>query len=323
MSKKRTREKRDVNVQLVEIFEDLASENNDVRVKAARLLLARDSTSHDDVLSTFRRLVRGLCSGRKAARPGFSMALTEFLVKYASGQSPSPDGQSLHHEEILQMIRKQIQLSGDATGQVGTIGRFGVRTSIYHSQEARDHYFGKVFAAEAVILSKVLFQSDKHNDTWSATLDLIFEVAQEKLWLRRQCGWVLLEALRTLQGVSGGDVYAQSIIDRLQSNGLWKSLEGVALWIAAQDTFPALRMPDDIFRHSDPLSRSERPMLIKILKQTDATNESGNDQMEARAGVWTSNLHFAWEIIFASCMEEVQGRVLFNDLWKEVVDGTV
>ena len=132
MSKKRAREKRDVNVQLVEIFEDLASENTDVRVEAARLLLARENLSNEDVLSTFRRLVRGLCSGRKAARPGFSMALTEFLVKYASGQSSSPDGQSLHHEEILKMIREQTQPSGDATGQVGTAEHLEARPSIYH-----------------------------------------------------------------------------------------------------------------------------------------------------------------------------------------------
>ena len=134
---------------------------------------------------------------------------------------------------------------------------------------------------------------------------------------------MLLEALRTLQGVSRGDVYAQSIIDRLQSNRLWRSLEGTALWIAAQEAFPALRMPDEVFRHGDPLNRSERPTLIKILKQTDTTDESGNDQLEARAGIWTSNLHFAWEIIFASCMKGVKGRVVFSDLWTEVVDGMV
>ena len=121
MAKKRPREKRDVNVQLVEIFEDLASENETVRMKATKLLLARDNLSHEDVLSIFRRLVRGLCSGRKAARPGFSVALTEFLVQYASGQSSNPDSQSLDHGEILKVIRDQTRLSGDVTGQVSTL----------------------------------------------------------------------------------------------------------------------------------------------------------------------------------------------------------
>ena len=118
MAKKRARERRDINVRLVEIFEDLASENEKVRLEAARLLLARENLSHEDVRSTFRRLVRGLCSGRKAARLGFSVALTEFLVHYSFVQSSGHDDLLLSNEEVLKLIREQTHLNGDSTGQV-------------------------------------------------------------------------------------------------------------------------------------------------------------------------------------------------------------
>ena len=121
MTKKRPREKRDVNIQLVEIFEDLASESEEVRLKAATLLLARENLSRDDVLETLRRLIRGLCSGRKAARPGFSIALTEFLAIYASEEAVARNLPQLSSLEVVLQLREQTQTK--ESGQVCTVER--------------------------------------------------------------------------------------------------------------------------------------------------------------------------------------------------------
>ena len=94
-SRKRRREPINVNTKLVEIYEDLASENDEVRLKAAQALVSQftpDKNPEDEqIQKTLQRLFRGLCSSRKAARIGFSIALTEVLsqVFAAGAERPS------------------------------------------------------------------------------------------------------------------------------------------------------------------------------------------------------------------------------------------
>ncbi|KAI7247241.1 hypothetical protein KC335_g19053, partial [Hortaea werneckii] len=69
--------------QLVKLYNDLADETSAVRLKAATDLLrvlSEDSPSQGSLVDqAISRLVKGLCSARKAARLGFSIALSEVL----------------------------------------------------------------------------------------------------------------------------------------------------------------------------------------------------------------------------------------------------
>lgn len=121
MSKKRQRERHDVSVQLVEIYEDLANENEEIRLKAAAQLLARENLSREDVLATFRRLVRGLCSSRKAARLGFSIALTEFITQYAQSPLPASKSLSVSQEDLVRLLQENTQTSEKVSGQVSSL----------------------------------------------------------------------------------------------------------------------------------------------------------------------------------------------------------
>ena len=118
MSKKRPREKKDVNVQLVEIYEDLSNEDPEIQLAAAKRLLDRKNLSHEDVLATLNRLIRGLCSGRKASRPGFSVALTEFLTLYSSAETDATSPPQLNPRDALTAIREQTRTGGNISGQV-------------------------------------------------------------------------------------------------------------------------------------------------------------------------------------------------------------
>lgn len=122
MSKKRRREQPSSDTQLVEIYEDLANENEEVRLKAAQSLLSRtspeNSPSNEEVLKTLRRLIRGLCSGRKAARLGFSVALTELLVQLhglIKNDAPSLD---LSIPVLIDLVKEQTHIGGNVSGQV-------------------------------------------------------------------------------------------------------------------------------------------------------------------------------------------------------------
>lgn len=127
MSKKRRREQPPSgDTQLVEIYEDLANENEEVRLKAAQSLLSRfspgSSPTSEDVLKTLKRLIRGLCSGRKAARLGFSVALTELLIQLLGPVKKDAPSLDLSIPELIGLLKDQTHIGGKVSGQVSRYG---------------------------------------------------------------------------------------------------------------------------------------------------------------------------------------------------------
>ena len=122
MSKKRRREQPSDTTQLVEIYEDLANENEEVRLKAAHSLLSRfspeSSPTSEEVLKTLKRLIRGLCSGRKAARLGFSVALTELLIQLLGPIKKDTSSLDLSIPELIELLKEQTHTGGSVSGQV-------------------------------------------------------------------------------------------------------------------------------------------------------------------------------------------------------------
>ena len=127
MSKKRRRDQPAVDTQLVEIYEDLANIDEDIRLKAAYSLLTKfvsgETPSADQLSEILRRLIKGLCSGRKAARLGFSVALTEFL-RIVFGPKKDSVSAFLDITELSKILVDLTGISGDASGQVRKI-KFG------------------------------------------------------------------------------------------------------------------------------------------------------------------------------------------------------
>lgn len=118
-SKKRRREPYNVDVKLVELYEDLASEKDEIRLKAAQGLISQftpDKNPEDDkIKKALQRLFRGLCSGRKAARIGFSIALTELLTQIFSVKRESSE---FGFSDALSIWESQSNSSGSESGQV-------------------------------------------------------------------------------------------------------------------------------------------------------------------------------------------------------------
>ena len=123
MSKKRLREHPTVDTHLVEIYEDLASVDEKIRLEAAHRLLTefvhQKKASGEQLNEILRRLIRGLCSSRKAARLGFSIALTEFLVELFGHDKEQVEGlQSL--TELLETLKVQTHITSNVSGQVSS-----------------------------------------------------------------------------------------------------------------------------------------------------------------------------------------------------------
>jgi DNA polymerase phi len=118
MSKKRPREVTAPDTRLIEIYDDLANEDEEIRLKAAHALLSQFSskdTTIEQRKTILKRLFRGLCSGRKAARLGFSIALTEFLSQVFL---PYIDDQKINASEIIDLLESQTAVEGSTSGQV-------------------------------------------------------------------------------------------------------------------------------------------------------------------------------------------------------------
>ena len=123
MSKKRLREHPTVDTRLVEIYEDLASVDEKILLKAAHRLLTefilQEKASGEQLNEILRRLIRGLCSSRKAARLGFSVALTEFLVELFGHDKKHVEGfQAL--PELLETLKAQTHVTSNVSGQVSS-----------------------------------------------------------------------------------------------------------------------------------------------------------------------------------------------------------
>lgn len=117
--RKRRREPVNVDVKLVEIYEDLANNNDQIRLKAAHELVSRftadKSPTDEDIEKVLTRLFRGLCSGRKSARIGFSVALTEVLSQvFARDLSSS----NITVQKAIEIWQAQSTIGGDVAGQV-------------------------------------------------------------------------------------------------------------------------------------------------------------------------------------------------------------
>ncbi|KAJ9302503.1 hypothetical protein DTO217A2_7309 [Paecilomyces variotii] len=315
--KKRRREAFNVDAKLVEIYEDLANEKDEIRLKAAQELVSRflpeNSPTDDQIQKALQRLFRGLCSSRKAARVGFSIALTEILSQIFSPSQKLASEWSV--SKALDIWESQSDASGSASGQ-----------------EERDHHFGRLFGAEAVIKSSVLFHANASFQDWTRVLTVIFDLAKKKPWLREECGWIMYRCIFDLAAQKLDTKYVESILDQLCANDLARTPEGVAIWLAAKDSFPLAKFPQNVWKYEDPLDSRDKSTLAKIMKESSVVEAQSEGSGTKQSGVWNSKLHFAWDAvlsrIFASPQKKEKSkdktskssRTSFVEFWVEVVD---
>lgn len=124
MSRKRQRLAPNIDVQLVETYEDLANENEEIRLKAAHALVSKlspeNAPTNEQVERALTRLIRGLSSGRKAARIGFSIALTEILSQLLGPDQKNGPGLDITIERVLDILKTQTHAGGSVSGQVSS-----------------------------------------------------------------------------------------------------------------------------------------------------------------------------------------------------------
>lgn len=284
--------------ELNRILRKLGEEVSEQRIEATKELLshlaedAGDSKSRVDRAVT--RLVNGVCSGAKAARLGFSMALAEVLRFARNG-----DQNFLTFEELLSKISA---LTPETT----------------RGQEERDYLLGRMYAYHAILLSDVLRNATEAEV--SSVFDALAELAPQKEWLRNECGLILMEFLKTPANVD----LVLPLIASLDSRGLLKSPEGVALWLTAKDSFQNVKLPKKVWHHRNPLSSQDRGELTRILlknavesKEVEQPQQNGEGKKKMKgSGARQSMPSFAWSVILQHLYKTDDGKDL-SSFWED------
>ncbi len=266
------------DIDLAALYEELADEVQDVRIKAAARLLksiTQDPDEFEEKLdSAEKRLTRGLCSGRKAARLGFSIALAEVLRRKFNRSSGTADG--IMVAPTLQNIAKCTEPDGDVGGQ-----------------EKRDHLLGRCFAYQAVLQSDVGLHDELPPKQWDALTYAIFGLANEKAWLRREVGSMLHDYITSKTGSKLSDARVFALMEAAGRKKLLKTPEGVGLWFATRQQFPRANPQPKVWHHDDPLSSKEHQSLAKIMLEGD----SDDVPAAKRSGSRQTFPSFAWRIM--------------------------
>jgi DNA polymerase phi len=119
---KRRRQLNEEHLKLIKLYDDLAAEADDVRLEAAKQLIIKFSPENKptakDVETVLGRLIRGLCSQRKAARVGFSLTLTELLRQIFGAKNNGIEGLELDVSATIKMVEEKTKVEGNVPGKV-------------------------------------------------------------------------------------------------------------------------------------------------------------------------------------------------------------
>ena len=291
----------DADAQQAKTYNDLADDIQAVRLKAARTLLERLSVNSPNQVPSIRealtRLVKGLCSGRKAARIGFSIALCEVL-RLAFGLAYEHGAHELHLGAITEQVFKLTEAESKASGQ-----------------EKREYLLGRRFAFQAILQSDVALVTALSDTEWQGFLVAVAQLAKQKPWLRTECGAMLNEYVEVVDGKGLSTARIQAVISVLQEHQLLKTAEGLALWLSIADRWPEA-LPKDVWHKKDPLSSDELLVVKKIMQGSSA--DEAQEQATGKAskgGARQSQPSFAWKVILTHLYKRKEKVV--TRFWEE------
>jgi len=189
-------------------------------------------------------------------------------------------------------------------------------------QEKRDYVLGRVTGYAAILQSLILVDLDNGTEAWTKLLALIFQLARQQPLFREECGMLLCDSVRSLAASKPDQKqkFLDVLLREMQSHGLTKTPEGVALWLTVRAVAPSSVFPKGLWYGDDPLSAREWQRLAKVMRE--------DDTVIAEYGLKSSpqqNLHFGWSVVVESMIKNLYDNnededVAFNNFWTEVVD---
>jgi hypothetical protein len=149
---KRAKHYSEEDAALAKTFEDLANEAKEVRIAAAADLVKRlapsSSPSNDLLLKILTRLVKGLCSGRKAARFGFFVALTECLRQLYGAEKAHYSELKMGLNDFVDIMTRHTTPEGKPAAQVALNPAKNTRCKLNLDRNDETIYSGESLATK-------------------------------------------------------------------------------------------------------------------------------------------------------------------------------
>ncbi|KAK0891424.1 DNA-directed DNA polymerase [Friedmanniomyces endolithicus] len=286
-SRKRRLDHVEANTALAQAYNDLADEIPSVRLRGAGDICKYLTTESPDQAhrtdAALDRLVKGLCSGRKAARLGFSVALSEVL-RLAFSQSKSLDADDF---TLAKVAEKCIHLTRPE--------------------------------GKAILQSNIALREDVPDVDWELYVKAILDLACHKDWLRTECSAMLYEYLDSGEGTKLTLTRVQGLVDALRQAKLLKTAEGVALWLAISERWPEA-LPKGVWAKKSPMSVDEQNSLKKILLgRSEEEDEETTNVKTSQSGTRQSHPSFVWKALLNWLYQRNVSHD-FELFWHEIVE---
>lgn len=274
---KRRKDYTEEDAKLAKLYDQLSNELQEVQLDAA-VNLIEYYIEHERPSSVLTRLIRGLCSSRKAARLGFFTALVEVLRSHEQGDS------------LKEVLRKTEAHTEPISGASKT--------------EKREHALGKLTALRAIVHAGLLFRKELDFDSINKFLKVTTNIAHKSSTLQEQCGslWVdyVIHAAANDAALS-----VEHLLDHLQRTDLLYTPEGVAVWLRARGLTPNIGFPKSIWHDNNPLDPEDSVDGLKLRNALGVTSTHENGESGSKHEVKTSGLarrspHFVWTVLLDS-----------------------
>lgn len=216
-------------------------------------------------------------------------------------------------------------------------------SSSMKGQEVRDTLFARLFGLTAIIQSGLLFRSTRLTTSLSSpnelglpasslasyqtTISELLNLGDKKSWLRESSWWAIILAVKSLHltspAVEWQDPAIQWTVDKIYRGERAKEWtpDKLALTLCFQKLSPFQPWKECLsptFRNSTLISSPNLPMIARILKESENTDEL--DFKSPSGGAFKVQLHSVWDEILQA-LAAGKCKVSFAEFYRVCVDG--
>ncbi|XP_065640104.1 myb-binding protein 1A-like protein isoform X1 [Hydra vulgaris] len=270
------------NKKLMDQFWSLVSLDEGVRIESIKNILEElnNTNNKKEIEYTVQRLVKGLSSGRKAARQGYATALTHVLLCF----------DQINLAEVFEMMEK-----------------FNSVKSSFKGQEERDAYFGQLFGVLCLnqVINKKKF--DSFNDISKKIMEKLCYLMKKKSYLREVVANSICDILNHTEFQFFESNYKPLLKSSLMSG--WKSctVEDVMITLKVKSLYQD-SLPDTYFSEhwnkSTLLHTKNLEPLSQVLRESTEISHP--------------RVHLIWDVILDHFLAVDISK--FQKFWKIIVE---
>jgi DNA polymerase phi len=167
-----------------------------------------------------------------------------------------------------------------------------------------------------LIQSGVLYRPSSPSEGVGTVIENLVNLYLKKSWLREPATKALCSLIPSLPQLTGGRQLAVKVVDAIESKGLAKNQDGVALYLVLHEFFEHMAR-STAWKHGYPLDPANETLLFRALNEIPNEDTSSNQSGSSKA-----QPHFVWSLVCQQYKQRPRSTkmIKFSDLWHQVVE---